>query len=381
MHDNPQIPYHQNRIPALDGLRGLAILLVISFHYLPLTGKFNLGWSGVDLFFVLSGFLITGKLLDSIISPGYFSHFYRNRILRIFPVYYLTLILFFTAVFFIAKNEHKQVLDSYREHWLSYFTFTENWTFIFFGLPKDKYLTHFWTIAIEEQFYIVWPFLIYFFRNKKKLIRLLLAVISSVVLLRIFLFFQNSSRSGSLAVIFNSFCRMDSFIMGALVSVTIRSGPMIPIQRVRLILFTSFLLVVLGTLIVANAKAVNPFFSTVGFTLLAVFYACLLCLTLQTGNSPFIRFLTIPFLRFCGRISYGLYIFHWPILLILGTKLNNWGALQMPGHQFQVNLLTLLLCLLTTFMISTVSFYYFESYFLRLKKQVNSQPEILKHDH
>ncbi|HMH33945.1 MAG TPA: acyltransferase, partial [Puia sp.] len=373
MDDNLQTQHHENRIPALDGLRGLAILLVLSFHYSGSTGKFNLGWSGVDLFFVLSGFLITGKLVDSANGRGYFSHFYRNRILRIFPLYYLILILFFTAVFFLAKNEHGQVLSPYREHWLSYFIFTENWTFISFG--QDKYLAHFWSIAMEEQFYIFWPFLIYFFTNKKGLLSTLLVAIPCIVLLRIFLLSQNPSRSGSPDIFFNSFCRMDSFIMGALVSISIRTGQMILMKWVRLISLISLLLVVLGIL-VYNAKAVNPFFSTIGITLLAVFYACLLYMAIQPGTGLFIQFLIIPFLRFCGKISYGLYIFHWPILLILGTKLNNWGALQMPGHLFLVHLLSILICLLTTFMISAVSFYYFESYFLRLKKQVNLQPEV-----
>ena len=130
-------------IPALDGLRGLAILMVICYHYFPSRSLFTIGWTGVDLFFVLSGYLITRKLLSTRGNSEYFRKFYRNRILRIFPLYYAVLIIFFLAIHFLAKTENLEALSYYTSHWLSFFIFLENWSFSLFGFPHDAYLTHF----------------------------------------------------------------------------------------------------------------------------------------------------------------------------------------------------------------------------------------------
>src|ERR1700761_1301740 len=120
-------PATSGYIPSLDGLRGIAILLVIAFHYFP---GFSFGWCGVDLFFVLSGYLITGRLIATLDRPGYFTHFYRNRILRIFPLYFATLIVFFIGISFFTKPATQPLLAYYHTHWISYFLFFDNFTFI-----------------------------------------------------------------------------------------------------------------------------------------------------------------------------------------------------------------------------------------------------------
>src|ERR1022692_3615520 len=125
-----------NHIPQLDGLRGVAILLVITFHYFGFIKVFSFGWTGVDLFFVLSGYLITGKLSDSLHKPNYLRGFYKNRMLRVFPLYYLVLIIFFLAVLILPKNQHISTLHYYVEHWISFFLFFQNWTMIFFWAPE-----------------------------------------------------------------------------------------------------------------------------------------------------------------------------------------------------------------------------------------------------
>jgi peptidoglycan/LPS O-acetylase OafA/YrhL len=151
-------------VPALDGIRGLAILAVLVTHSvprLPATGLgywcnqlIELGTFGVDLFFVLSGFLITGILLDSKDAPNYFRNFYARRFLRLFPVYYLYLIFIALLLPAIHRAIHTHMPD-FGGNW---------WWFLLYSCnlkpdhaANDAYLGHFWSLAVEEQFYLVWP--------------------------------------------------------------------------------------------------------------------------------------------------------------------------------------------------------------------------------
>ena len=128
----------KKHIPQLDGLRGIAILFVISYHYFGFMKVFGLGWSGVDLFFVLSGYLITSRLLDSRNTSSYFWRFYKNRILRIFPLYYLVLITFLVAILTLPKNQHLVTLSYYTQHWAGFFFFFQNWIMIFLVSQKNN---------------------------------------------------------------------------------------------------------------------------------------------------------------------------------------------------------------------------------------------------
>ena len=155
------------RVPELDGLRGVAILMVAAFHFSIAVamagGPFKLlraicvpGWTGVDLFFALSGYLITGILLDSKASLSYFRRFYSRRLLRIFPVYY-------AALFFCFTLGARLLLPPGGSDWrvvLAYLFHVSNWLSL--GAAEIPNLNHFWSLAVEEQFYLVWPFAVYF---------------------------------------------------------------------------------------------------------------------------------------------------------------------------------------------------------------------------
>ena len=158
MASRPLIPLPEH-IPALDGLRGIAILLVLAFHteLLPtLKPLARDGWAGVDLFFVLSGFLITRILLKSRNSPRYFTNFYARRILRIWPVYFGILLFVF------ASERYRLLGDSATSWWwISLATFTQNFYIGAYGwnaLPD--WLGPTWSLGIEEQFYLIWPLLV-----------------------------------------------------------------------------------------------------------------------------------------------------------------------------------------------------------------------------
>src|ERR1700674_4975966 len=151
-----------NRIPELDGIRGIAILLVLISHFgaprapwLPLKHFMELGWYGVDVFFALSGFLITGILLDSREGPDYFKRFYLRRALRILPIYYAYLAIYLTAA--SIRGVGPSQISS-----LWYVFYLANWRDI---ALQPNLLLHFWSLCVEEQFYFVWPFVIRYVPN------------------------------------------------------------------------------------------------------------------------------------------------------------------------------------------------------------------------
>src|SRR6266849_4754306 len=155
-----------SRVVELDGIRGIAILLVLALHFgLPvcppgiLHDILGMGWAGVDLFFVLSGFLITGILLDSKGKPDYFRRFYLRRVFRILPIYYAYLIVFFHVVPVIAHATGRLATFEYgRGDEVWYWIYLSNWRH---AVNQNPHLRHFWSLSIEEQFYIVWPLVVY----------------------------------------------------------------------------------------------------------------------------------------------------------------------------------------------------------------------------
>src|SRR5438105_2987757 len=167
----------KGHVPALDGVRGLAILAVLGGHLLisnDVAASFwvqklldirDLLWIGVTLFFALSGFLITGILYDTLGSEGYFRTFYGRRALRIFPLYY-------GVLFALLLLTHPLHLNWHGQAWrlLTYTTnlpFTHEWTS---NPAAFVNLRHFWSLAVEEQFYLVWPLLIFLLRDWRRIV-------------------------------------------------------------------------------------------------------------------------------------------------------------------------------------------------------------------
>ena len=345
---------HSHQIPALDGLRGVAVLLVIGWHYFIFLRPWFPGWEGVDLFFVLSGYLITGRLMQTKGLPNYFSRFYRNRLLRIVPLYYVVVIFYLVTVDLFVRRIHLPLMAIYLDHWKSFFLFTANWTFIFFGVPRDISLVPLWSVAVEAQYYLVWPVLIVLTSSKLRL-KLLPALILLVFAGRAIAWFLHPLPVES--IYFNSLFRFDCFLAGALLYQLHHSKISIPLPWIKVAVFVLLALQAAGMLAVHSAYF-GPFFELGGYTLNALLFACLVHLATQLQSGIFYRFLHYPFLRFCGKISYGLYLVHLPILLNIGTRLPSpWPA-------------SVGISLVLSFLISTLSFRYFESYFLRLKNYI-----------
>ncbi|MEO8103866.1 MAG: acyltransferase, partial [Betaproteobacteria bacterium] len=221
----PAIPELPSRYPALDGLRGLAILLVLvhQFSLLEPQGDVlsfmfsnisNVGWTGVQLFFALSGFLITGILLDTRHAQNYYSGFYARRTLRIFPLYFIVLAVAFLVVPAIGVVPPKLAADQPNQIWL--WTYTSNWATVM-GVGS-KAFPHYWSLAVEEQFYLVWPLLIRS-RGPARCIRFCLGVAVVSLLLRIVLVWAGTPSEG---IYQNSFCRMDALALGGAAAAALR---------------------------------------------------------------------------------------------------------------------------------------------------------------
>ena len=204
-------------IKSLDGIRALAIVLVMSFHF-EIT---HFGWLGVQLFFVLSGFLISGILWKEKLRPAplsdKFKKFWVRRSLRIFPLYFLFL-LAFGLIYLVAK------FPSYYPTYAPYaFTYSINFSRTIEGWQTNPVFTHLWSLSVEEQFYLIFPLLM--FLCKPKLIKyIMLFVILAAPAVRWFLADYYSYRGFTAEVVadivyWNTFSHLDAFFMGGIIPV------------------------------------------------------------------------------------------------------------------------------------------------------------------
>jgi peptidoglycan/LPS O-acetylase OafA/YrhL len=229
-------PFFSGRkhFPELDGLRGLAIVLVLFCHYsqiLPVHGALGAslevaafqGWIGVNLFFVLSGFLITGILFDAKGQNHYFRNFYARRTLRIFPLYYGILAVELAILLIIRLHSHAawEHLHNPQKLWHSMpwlLTYTTNIGMAFWHV--DTVIQgHFWSLAVEEQFYLVWPLMV-FLLPWRKLIHACVALITTALILR---FVFTAAGLGEFAAYSFTVCNFDALGLGGLIAILYRN--------------------------------------------------------------------------------------------------------------------------------------------------------------
>ncbi|WP_121354453.1 acyltransferase family protein [Flavisolibacter nicotianae] len=344
--------------PGLDALRGIAVLSVIFSHFYITNANWEWGWMGVDLFFVISGFLITTILLRTDKNKSsFFRNFYIRRALRILPLCLALLSVFFLVV--CVFDLHNRLVF-YKENWFYYFLFLENWLFVFKRLPQEYYLNHLWSLAVEEQFYLFFPILVYFV-SRKKLTRLILFLLPVVFCLRTLLWHQYPDQ---FAVYYcNTFTRIDSILFGALLGCgyRIRKAPAL------LLLVTSLGVLFAGILTFRSASMKTPFMATIGYSLIAlVAYLFLLFFTQSDTSLSLLRNNRI--LNFIGKISYGVYLLHLPINLVTVSLCAKFFGAASSSPVVVAS------SLLLTLLISTISFYTLERYFLHLKKYFPNQP-------
>ncbi len=352
------------RIPALDGIRGLAISLVLCWHTLihPLRGHLpnhpllslvvDLGrfsWSGVDLFFVLSGFLIGGILLDETRSPSYFSTFYIRRAYRIIPLY-VVIVLLTLVVYGTNQWAWPRVAAE-----LSFFLlFIQNFRVAATGAYAFAGLSMTWSLAVEEQFYLTLPLAVRLI-SRRILWRLLLGVVIAAPLLRI-LAVQVMKMPWIASYILTP-CRSDSLCLGVLIAMAIRTPSVwgkIVIHR-KYVYAAFALACVIGIwMLIGPFQPFTMQLFGLEYSLLAIVYSLLLLATLVSQSLSSLFSLT-P-LRFLGSIAYGLYLFHGMVSLVAFRVF----AYLRPSSSGLVSLLPWLVTLPASVGLAAISWNYFE---------------------
>lgn len=334
------------RIPALDGLRGVAILLVFLRHSIagtptnsPVWSRvlepLRLTWSGVDLFFVLSGFLIGGILLDARRSPRYFHTFYIRRAFRILPLYLVFMALYLARHLPISslkgvfgETSHLQL------PWVSFLTFTQNFWMVTLGWFGPMTIAPTWSLAVEEQFYLTIPIMI-----RKLRINTLYAVLVSVIvfapILRAIL--PRLISHGDFACYVLMPCRADALSLGVLAALLVRNPSFrnwISTRRWLLNLVAGSCFAGIAYLTHWASDQYSPPMSTWGLSCLALFYTCIL-LSVVCGTSAAERLLRKPWLMRLGTIAYCTYLVH-SILIQAARRMLEMHTSLSPGQNWAI---------------------------------------------
>ena len=362
------------RIPELDGVRGIAISLVIVWHYFncqlysaearsqvtELLRLTSWSWSGVDLFFVLSGFLIGGIIIDNCDSKNFLAVFYTRRALRIIPVYSLMLVSFFALRSTLNPTRYAWLFAGNVPDW-SYLTCTQN---IVMAITKSfggNFLGITWSLGIEEQFYLVVPFLAFVLPRKHWISVAILLTVAAPILRSIF--------DNFFVPFLLTPCRMDALFIGALGAGMVRN---LQIRRYlsenRWVLRFSLLALAIPVGRMVWQEQARPG-TVLNHTLFASFYLVLVLIAVFESGDSFVSILRMPILRFLGLISYSLYLFHQPVTgLLHGRILHTIPSLETHSGRW-VTLLSLVVAL----SLAAFSYFFIERYFLKLGRSKSYQ--------
>ena len=356
--------------PGLDGVRGVAVGLVFMVHFLQKWG--NIGWMGVLIFFVLSGFLITGVLYDGRNEIHRFRNFYVRRTLRIFPLFYFIWLLVLVGAFFLQEQWRPMLLlwPVYLGNFARFFAGTSAVDHIYTGIPWFPIeIGHFWSLAVEEQFYLLWPLVVFSVSDRKVLIRICSIAVVAVLLFRICIVPVVPHSFLEMGFFYRmTFTQADAFLFGGLIALMLRGPRKAAILRLGPPLFWSAL-VALALVAWLNgpgphlSKVVpeSPWMSGYGFTFVDFVAGGMILSALRPGNLLF-RVLTLQPLRVLGRYSYGFYVYH--VLLLPLRPLYLWGSWSTP-------IIVVHFCIdfLIVLAVSAASYHFLEMPFLRMKRR------------
>lgn len=363
-------------VPALDGIRGLAILLVLCLHFgvaadFPsrsqmalgrwLDRLFYTGWSGVDLFFVLSGFLITSILLKSRQQPAYYRRFYARRSLRILPLHFTALVLLLVILPRLFPTLMAPLLGDALTHQAWYWTLTLNLAMAFGVVGDGSALAHYWTLAIEERSYLCWPAVVKVLSGRA-LVRACWFVIGGALLLRIVWMALGLDWTGAYRF---TLTRVDGFAFGGLIALLLRD----PRSRATIHRLAPIGLLLSLAIVAAIFFGVPRFYPnewvviTLGHSILAVMFACLIVIGLRPSPPHWMR---TDMARALGRYSYGIYVWHWPLQRFMVSRYAGLDA-ATPTVGLIEAAAFLLIGMTGSVVLAWISYRVIERPFLRLK--------------
>ncbi len=355
----------------------MAIILVMLFHFYNLL---EVGWIGVQLFFVLSGYLITTILLEekSHNFSFYLKRFYWRRSLRIFPLYYTYLAL--VSIVYLIAHIPQNFLQA-----IPYLlTYTYNYLPLIIGLKFDAFFPHFWSLSVEEQFYLFWPLLIFVFSSRGLRIMIVLIIIFSPIFrlimgLQLTDDFTSSIEIGE--IIYRLLpSQLDAFAYGALI-------PIFKLNKLQwnwsVILIT--VLVFFITVGVSNFNSVGfssmHSFSSLGYPIgslhnqahvwsyMLINTLCMVIILWVLSckrTHPVLQFFSTKAMVSIGKISYGMYVYHWVIIFTIRKYVKLDGAIELTAG--------FILYAALTYVISWLSFEYLEKFFLQWKNKRFNKP-------
>jgi peptidoglycan/LPS O-acetylase OafA/YrhL len=365
-------------IAGLDGIRAVAFLIVFFFH----TRNLPFGWMGVQLFFVLSGFLITDILLrmkEKLPRREFFVKFYGRRFLRIFPLYYFYLALLTALIFLLPLIDLKGIKPELGKGFLNQIWVSLFYLYDFFHasafFERSRFFTHLWSLSVEEQFYFVWPLLIFMTpRDKFKQLCFTAIGLGFIFRLVITLIYRSQLLPFLLtdpqqAVNVLPFSHLDAFAFGAYISRFEIPRPRWQLAALAIAvpaigLLTDF--VKKGTLTFALGYdlPMTGFYKEVwGYTLLNYLFAVLIYCVARTNFLT--RILESAPLRYMGKISYGLYVYHYGVIAITAALFRKYGldySLRSPQM--------FIISFGSTLLIATLSFYLLERPMINLKDRI-----------
>jgi peptidoglycan/LPS O-acetylase OafA/YrhL len=366
-------------VSVLDSVRGLAICLILLFHFLPsyptpdrilgLAKKLaSTGWSGVDLVFVLSGLLITEILLRSRGRILAAREFYVRRFLRIMPLYLGSLLFVFGVLPFFVRSGADPSFDTLRSYQGWYWALSANIVCLLHGFPAMQSTTvdlgHFWVLAVIQQFYLLWPLLVWNV-SERKLPGIAWAVIVLSLGLRVggMCFLDGTLREN---IFYQTPTCLDSFAIGSLVAVYLRRGNVAWLRRASLGILP-VTTAIIAVFFVKKGLWENGIVHSVGLTLISFAYASLIVL-LMTGSptSLSVKLFDNLFLRFFGKYSYGVYVFHGLMIPLL----DRWVPSDKPLDFLRWPVLSAAVCLVfkvgASLLVAMLSWHLLEGPCLRL---------------
>jgi peptidoglycan/LPS O-acetylase OafA/YrhL len=369
----------RQRIPELDGIRGFAMLMVLTFHYVLREGPvpsgtvaahlqrfLTLGWTGLDFFFVLSGFLIGGILMEAKNSPSYFKTFYTRRFFRIIPIYYLWILLYIVLIGLmgdtVARYSNSGIRPPLGFAVFSYFLFLQNFLPpTLFGIA-GSWFGPLWSLAVEEQFYLVAPLAVRAMSGRA-LRRFLLVVIVGVPLIRIFLLKVWQVPSFGVTTLVVS--RADALGIGMLAaSLTRGENPVFSVEDSLKFLRALLGVLFLGVAVFWKFSWQSSAFEmqSVGYTWMALFYGTILLLAVGHPRGWIAGFFRFRLFREVGIVSYCIYLTHVAVNVVMHSLLLH----HAPKASTPESAMVTALAALVTFGIARMSWQFIEKPLQRL---------------